>query len=55
MDNHTELSYCRYEGFKELAKNYLELEVIEEVEIMPADVAESRMPNLPTKAHNNVF
>ncbi|KAI3464013.1 hypothetical protein Pfo_020676 [Paulownia fortunei] len=54
MDKHIELSYCKYEGFKVLAKNYLELEghplfqsveeLIEEVEITPADVAENLMP-----------
>ncbi|KAG8388652.1 hypothetical protein BUALT_Bualt02G0147600 [Buddleja alternifolia] len=55
MDKHIELSYCKYEGFKVLAKNYLEIEaphplfpkveaLIEEVEITPADVAESLMP-----------
>ncbi|XP_042001914.1 AAA-ATPase At3g28580-like [Salvia splendens] len=54
MDKHIELSYCKYEGFKVLAKNYLELdghplfqsieELIQEVEITPADVAENLMP-----------
>ncbi|KAL1531783.1 AAA-ATPase-like protein [Salvia divinorum] len=54
MDKHIELSYCKYEGFKVLAKNYLELEVhplfqsieelIQEIEISPADVAENLMP-----------
>ncbi|KAG6391724.1 hypothetical protein SASPL_149482 [Salvia splendens] len=54
MDKHIELSYCKYEGFKVLAKNYLELEahplfqsieeLIQEVEISPADVAENLMP-----------
>lgn len=54
MDKHIELSYCKYEGFKVLAKNYLDLEehtlfhsveeLIQEVEITPADVAENLMP-----------
>lgn len=54
MDKHIELSYCKYEGFKVLVKNYLELEehplfqpikeLIQEVEITPADVAENLMP-----------
>ncbi|KAL3655346.1 hypothetical protein CASFOL_001132 [Castilleja foliolosa] len=53
MDKHIELSYCKYEGFKVLAKNYLEIEehvlfesvkkLIGEVEITPADVAENLM------------
>ncbi|KAL8547297.1 hypothetical protein ACS0TY_006867 [Phlomoides rotata] len=54
MDKHIELSYCKYEGFKALAKNYLEVEehplfrsveeLIKEVDITPADVAENLMP-----------
>ncbi|KAL0357532.1 UNVERIFIED_CONTAM: AAA-ATPase [Sesamum calycinum] len=54
MDKHIELSYCKYEGFKVLAYNYLELEahplfqsiaeLIKEVDITPADVAENLMP-----------
>lgn len=54
MDKHIKLSYCKYEGFKVLAKNYLELEghplfqsveeLIKEVKITPADVAENLMP-----------
>ena len=50
MDKHVELSYCRFEGFKVLAKNYLGItehllfdevkRLLEEVEITPADVAE---------------
>ncbi|GFP79963.1 probable mitochondrial chaperone bcs1-b [Phtheirospermum japonicum] len=53
MDKHIELSFCKYEGFKVLAKNYLEIEehvlfesvekLIGEVEITPADVAENLM------------
>lgn len=53
MDQHIELSYCKYQGFKVLARNYLEVEehplfqtveeLIGEVEITPADVAENLM------------
>ena len=54
MDKHIELSYCRYEAFKVLAKNYLGVEshslfpIIEEklgeTDMTPADVAENLMP-----------
>ncbi|KAH7666169.1 P-loop containing nucleoside triphosphate hydrolase protein [Dioscorea alata] len=54
MDKHIELGYCEYEGFKVLAKNYLEVkshplfevihELLEKKNISPADVAESLMP-----------
>jgi len=54
MDKHIELSYCTFEGFKVLAKNYLLLEahpsfetierLMEETKITPADVAEALMP-----------
>lgn len=54
MDKHIELSYCSFEGFKVLAKNYLLLEdhpmfesikqLMEETKITPADVAENLMP-----------
>ncbi|KAG6659391.1 hypothetical protein I3843_03G027600 [Carya illinoinensis] len=54
MDKHIELSYCRFEAFKVLAKNYLYLEshdlfpqireLLEETNITPADVAEHLMP-----------
>ena len=57
MDKHIELSYCRFEGFKVLAKNYLDLEMhpmfdavqrlMEETKITPADVAENLMPKSP--------
>uniref|UniRef100_A0A803LSX4 AAA+ ATPase domain-containing protein n=1 Tax=Chenopodium quinoa TaxID=63459 RepID=A0A803LSX4_CHEQI len=53
-DLHIELSYCRYEAFKMLAKNYLRLEshplfetigtLLEEIDVTPADVAENIMP-----------
>ncbi|KAI4336059.1 hypothetical protein L6164_014635 [Bauhinia variegata] len=54
MDKHIQLSYCSFEGFKVLAKNYLKLEthplfhtiqtLIGEIKITPADVAENLMP-----------
>ncbi|KAE9620079.1 hypothetical protein Lal_00040325 [Lupinus albus] len=54
MDKHIELSYCGYEAFKVLAKNYLDIEshslfhIIEkllgETNMTPADVAENLMP-----------
>ncbi|KAE8727064.1 DDT domain-containing protein [Hibiscus syriacus] len=57
MDKHIELSYCGFEGFKVLAKNYLKLDthplfdaidgLMKEVNITPADVAESLMLKSP--------
>ncbi|ESQ32641.1 hypothetical protein EUTSA_v100053381mg, partial [Eutrema salsugineum] len=54
MDNHIEMSYCRFEAFKVLAKNYLEIKshdlfgeierLLEETDMSPADVAENLMP-----------
>ncbi|XP_073287321.1 AAA-ATPase ASD, mitochondrial-like [Primulina huaijiensis] len=54
MDKHIELSYCSFEGFKILARNYLGLEhhdlfgrievLLGEIKITPADVAENLMP-----------
>ncbi|GAU15306.1 hypothetical protein TSUD_03750 [Trifolium subterraneum] len=54
MDMHIELSYCGFEAFKMLAKNYLNIEshdlfgticeLLKEIEITPADVAEHLMP-----------
>ncbi|XP_058188151.1 AAA-ATPase ASD, mitochondrial-like isoform X2 [Rhododendron vialii] len=54
MDKHIELSYCSFEAFKVLARNYLDLEshdlfemigkLLEETKISPADVAENLMP-----------
>ncbi|KAL0535451.1 hypothetical protein IC582_029781 [Cucumis melo] len=54
MDKHIELSYCSYEAFKVLAKNYLNVETHElfgeikelfnNVKMTPADVAENLMP-----------
>ncbi|CAN8236770.1 unnamed protein product [Cochlearia groenlandica] len=53
MDMHIELSYCGFEAFKILAKNYLDLDthplfgeiesLLKETEISPADVAEKLM------------
>jgi len=53
MDMHIELSYCSFEAFKILAKNYLDLDthplfkkiesLLKETKIAPADVAENLM------------
>lgn len=58
MDKHIELSYCRFQGFKVLAKNYLNVEthtlfdtiqkLMEDTKITPADVAENLMPKSPS-------
>ncbi|WJX09320.1 hypothetical protein P8452_00167 [Trifolium repens] len=54
MDMHIELSYCGFEAFKMLTKNYLNIEshnlfgticeLLKEINITPADVAEHLMP-----------
>ncbi|KAJ7974471.1 AAA-ATPase [Quillaja saponaria] len=54
MDKHIELSYCCFEAFKVLAKNYLDLEshhlfdrigeLLKETSMTPADVAENLLP-----------
>ncbi|XP_062009984.1 AAA-ATPase At3g28580-like [Rosa rugosa] len=54
MDKHVELSYCCYESFKVLVRNYLDLEshklfgsiqrLLGETNMTPADVAENLMP-----------
>ncbi|XP_044480227.1 AAA-ATPase ASD, mitochondrial-like, partial [Mangifera indica] len=54
MDKHIELSYCNFEAFKILAKNYLNVdshdlfttvsELLQETKLTPADVAEHLMP-----------
>ena len=54
MDKHIEMSYCRFEGFKVLAKNYMDVvehelfgeiqQLLEEIDMSPADVAENLMP-----------
>ncbi|GFQ02357.1 probable mitochondrial chaperone bcs1-b [Phtheirospermum japonicum] len=56
MDKHIELSYCGFEAFKVLAKNYLDIEehnlfgtvrrMLDETEMTPADVAENLMPKM---------
>lgn len=56
MDKHVELSYCGFEAFKVLAKNYMSIEshemfptikgMLEETNMTPADVAENLMPRL---------
>lgn len=58
MDKHVELSYCSFEAFKVLARNYLKLEshhlfdtihrLLGETKMTPADVAEHLMPKMPT-------
>ncbi|XP_011028680.1 PREDICTED: probable mitochondrial chaperone BCS1-B [Populus euphratica] len=57
MDKHIELSYCSFEAFKVLSRNYLRLDahplfdkiesLMKETKITPADVAESLMPKSP--------
>lgn len=57
MDKHIELSYCSFEGFQVLAKNYLKVEahplfesikqLINKAKITPADIAETLMPKSP--------
>ncbi|OVA06137.1 hypothetical protein BVC80_1635g5 [Macleaya cordata] len=54
MDIHIEMSYCGFEGFKILAKNYLDLDshhlfetirhLINDIQMSHADVAENLMP-----------
>ena len=58
MDKHIELSYCCFDAFKVLAKNYLDLDshhlfasirrLMEETNMTPADVAEYLMPKTIT-------
>uniref|UniRef100_M8BXC1 Uncharacterized protein n=1 Tax=Aegilops tauschii TaxID=37682 RepID=M8BXC1_AEGTA len=43
MDKHIEMSYCRFKGFKLLAKNYLD-RLLKEIDMSSADVAENLMP-----------
>ncbi|GAA0186691.1 hypothetical protein LIER_33979 [Lithospermum erythrorhizon] len=64
MDKHIELVYCNFEGFKVLARNYLNLEdekhplfptveqLMTETVITPADVAENLMPKSPNEDAN---
>ncbi|KAK2631206.1 AAA-ATPase ASD, mitochondrial [Eucalyptus grandis] len=56
MDKHIKMSYCCFESFKVLARNYLGVEshplfarvrlLLKETEMTPADVAENLMPKL---------
>ncbi|KAJ4824910.1 hypothetical protein Tsubulata_007223 [Turnera subulata] len=57
MDRHIELSYCKFEAFKILTKNYLDIDshdlfdrigqLLDEVNMTPADVVEHLMPKTP--------
>ncbi|XP_047976202.1 AAA-ATPase At3g28580-like [Salvia hispanica] len=57
MDKHIEMSYCCFEAFRVLAKNYLGLDshedfegvrrLLSDIEITTADVAESLVPKSP--------
>jgi len=59
MDKHIEFSYCGFDAFKLLAKNYLNLEshcsfgticeLLKEIEITPTDVTEHLMPKTSFK------
>jgi chaperone BCS1 len=59
MDKHIELTYCDFEGFKVLAKNYLNLDshhlfdtircLLEEINMTHAEVAEKLMPKTVTE------
>jgi uridine kinase len=54
MDRHIEMSYCRFEAFKMLAKTYLDItehslfseigQLLDEIDTTPADVADNLMP-----------
>ncbi|KAG2562840.1 hypothetical protein PVAP13_8KG279100 [Panicum virgatum] len=54
MDRHIEMSYCRFEAFKMLAKSYLDItehslfeeigQLLDEIDTTPADVADHLMP-----------
>ncbi|KGN64267.1 AAA-ATPase ASD, mitochondrial [Cucumis sativus] len=65
MDKHIELSYCSYEAFKVLAKNYLNVETHElfeeikelfnNVKMSPADVAENLMPKSREEAEEHAL
>ncbi|KAF3337491.1 hypothetical protein FCM35_KLT18078 [Carex littledalei] len=65
MDKHIEMSYCDFESFRVLARNYLSIEshelygtmkrLLEEVKITPADVAESLMCVGFSKADAGVY
>ncbi|KAM0878213.1 hypothetical protein ACQ4PT_035017 [Festuca glaucescens] len=59
MDSYIEMSYCCFESFKVLAKNYLHIanhelfheirQLLGEVDMSPADVAENLMPKSKVK------
>nr|POE91417.1 aaa-atpase asd, mitochondrial [Quercus suber] len=59
MDKHIELSYCCFQAFKVLAKNFLDVDshqlfetighLLEETNMTPADVAENLMPKSLTE------
>ncbi|CAI9109347.1 OLC1v1009151C1 [Oldenlandia corymbosa var. corymbosa] len=61
MDMHIEMSYCKFEAFKILAKNYLDIdehplfgeirELLEENDVSPCDVAENLMPRGKSSDH----
>ncbi|CAI9109344.1 OLC1v1009148C1 [Oldenlandia corymbosa var. corymbosa] len=61
MDMHIEMSYCKFETFKILAKNYLGIdehplfaeirELLEEKNVCPCDVAENLMPRGKSEDH----
>lgn len=59
MDMHIEMSYCKFEAFKVLAKNYLDVDshplfetvgrLLEETSMSPCDVAENLIPKTASK------
>ncbi|KAG2631103.1 hypothetical protein PVAP13_3KG573100 [Panicum virgatum] len=63
MDKHIEMSYCGFEAFKVLAGNYLDItdhelfgeirQLLGEVNMTPADVAENLMPMSKKKKRDN--
>ncbi|KAK5783278.1 AAA-ATPase ASD, mitochondrial-like [Gossypium arboreum] len=65
MDKHIELSYCGFEAFKVLAKNYQKVDshklfgriqdLLREVRITPADVAEHLMPKTASRDLQTCF
>ncbi|XP_034584983.1 AAA-ATPase At3g28510 [Setaria viridis] len=64
MDKHIEMSYCSFEAFKVLAKNYLDItehdlfgevrRLLEETQMSPADVAENLMPMSKKKKKRDI-
>lgn len=63
MDKHVQLSYCGYEAFKILAKNYLKIDshplfptlekLLAQIQMTPADVAENLMPKTSSADADN--